>query len=461
MRFEGRTVSIFGLGRSGLAIAKAVIELGGRAVVYDQSAPDSLAKPEVLHEARALGAEVVLNWAGDLPALLLENSGLLVVNPAVDKRSPILAKAQAQGYELVSEVEFAYRISKAPIVAITGTNGKSTTTVMTYLCLKTCGVDAVLCGNIFGSGYMEVPLTEAALDSKPDQVLVAEISSFQLEWVKEFRPIAAGITNISEDHLERYDSFEDYAKTKLRIFRAQGMGDFGVIESGDLRTWVSEINASPSYMTFGEDAAQTWIADGKLTVLGTEVPLAELPFGETHNLRNAQLAALLAQAALVSTGRAQSEAPMQPCVLNGLKQFKGLAHRMERLGERNGVQLINNSMCTNVEAVKASVGSIPGPSRILLGGKDKDLDFRPLKELFNDGVHHAYVYGEAKTKITEQIGAKLVYETMEAALRAALDDARRGETVMLAPACASTDQFRDFRHRGDVFRQLAKEWLES
>jgi UDP-N-acetylmuramoylalanine--D-glutamate ligase len=438
-------VSVFGLGRTGLSIVKAVAREGGHVTVYDESSREGLTKLHIADEAESLGAELVFGWDKSLPPP--ESPGeLFVVNPAVDKRSAVLAYAASLGYEIVSEIEFAYRITKAPIVAITGTNGKSTTTVMTYLCLRACGVEAVLCGNIFGSGYNEVALTEAALDSNPDQVLVAEISSFQLEWVKDFRPIAAGITNISRDHMERYDSFEDYARAKLQIFAAQTQEDFAMVDERVRSVWMSEINPNLTLDTF----------DGNLD---KEI-VAQLPFAEHHNLLNAELALSLAHAALVHTGRVEPSRTPE-CILEGLKQFKGLAHRMERLGSKDGIEVINNSMCTNVEAVKASVRSIPGPSRILLGGKDKDLDFSPLKPLFSDGVHHAYAYGEAKTKIAEQIGAKLVYETRETALRAALDDARRGETVMLAPGCASTDQFRDFRHRGDVFRQLAKEWLES
>lgn len=519
-------VNVFGLGRSGLAIARAAIQLGGSATVYDQSSPGKLAKPEILDEAKALGASVVMEWDGVLPSLgetptplppppLGKGEGeFLVVNPAVDMRSPILKAAQEKGYEILSEIEFAFRISKAPIIAITGTNGKSTTTVMTYLCLRHCGIDAVLCGNIFGSGYPEVPLTMAALNSNPEQILVAEISSFQLEWVTHFRPVSAGITNIWPDHLDRYDSFMQYAATKQRIFGAQSTEQFAVVKANDpvvrapgaqptnkRRTPtplppppLGKGEGEPCVLTFGATGEHARVDERFLTVLDKQIKLDELHFSEPHNLSNASMAALLAYGALkgsvetnprakqiIERAEADSEAKRAAktnaynqrlqeankpefvlpwCILDGLKEFRGIAHRMELVGAKGGIRVINNSMCTNPDAVLKSATSLKGPNHVLIGGRNKDLDFRPLKHYFSNGMHHAYVYGEARGQLSEQIGTDLVYEKMEDAAHAALDAARSGEVVMLAPGCASTDQFRDFRDRGDVFKQLAKEWLE-
>lgn len=513
-------VFIFGLGRSGLAIARAAIHLNLSAHIFDQSSAENLPKPELLQEAQTLGAEVTLDWDGVLPDLTSRyhyhfyaegesstpSGPFLVVNPAVDHRNPILRAARDKGYEVLSEVEFAYCISKAPIIAITGTNGKSTTTVMTYLCLRHCGIDAVLCGNIFGSGYLEVPLTEAAMNSKPEQILVAEISSFQLEWIRHFRPISAGITNIWPDHLDRYDSFEDYAATKQRIFEYQTESEFAVVRANDpvvripgqigsgkrnrrgTSTVVSssgESNANQTskarILTFGSTGEHAHHDERHLFLLDKKLRLEELAFAEPHNYGNACMAGLLAFGALqslaegnrnlrafqlIAQAKVESKLPddryvVPRCILEGLKEFKGIAHRMELVGERNGVRIINNSMCTNVDAVLKSATALKGPNHILIGGRNKDLDFRPLKHYFASRIHSAYAYGEARKEISEQIGTDLVYESMEDALHAALARVKSGDVVMLAPGCASTDQFRDFRHRGDVFRQLAKEWLES
>ncbi len=230
-------IAILGLGRSGLAVAKAALAAGDSPHVFDaKPADDAKIKPQV----KALGAvPFTPGFAGKFSK---QDFDQLVTSPGVDMRSPMLKEAQRNGIEVISEIEFAYRISKAPIIGITGTNGKSTTTVMTWLALKAAGQDAVLCGNIFGSGFDEIPLTEAAMQSKVDQVLVAEISSFQLEWVRDFRPRCAGITNISPDHLNRYDSFDQYANTKRRIFDRMGEGDTIVANAGDTHTFPS--NAS-------------------------------------------------------------------------------------------------------------------------------------------------------------------------------------------------------------------------
>ena len=310
-------ISIFGLGRSGLAIARAAKRLGSEAVIYDQAKEESLSKPEILNEVHSLGFEVVMGWDGVLPAPTEEQS-MLVVNPAIDMRSPILSRAKEQGYQVIGEIEFAYRISKAPIIAITGTNGKSTTTVMTYTCLKHCGIDAVLCGNIFGSGFDEVPLTEAALNSHEDQILIAEVSSFQLEWVSEFKPAAAGITNIWPDHQERYDSFEQYAATKHRIFGAQKASEYAVVKANDpavrppgtaprsrsrLRQSAPTTQPNtPRVLTFGAMGEHARVDDRQLTILDQSVLLSDLPFREPHNFTNACMAGLLAFAALKYQG---------------------------------------------------------------------------------------------------------------------------------------------------------------
>jgi UDP-N-acetylmuramoylalanine--D-glutamate ligase len=507
-------VFVFGLGRSGLAIAKAVQAQGNQAHIFDQASQESISKPELVEEARAVGAEVTLGWDGVLPTDVCQ-SPTLVTNPAVDSRSPILRSALDRGFEVISEIEFAYRISKAPIIAITGTNGKSTTTAMTYLCLKSCGIEAILCGNIFGSGYPEVPLTEAALNSNSDQILVAEISSFQLEWTKSFGPVCAGITNIRPDHLDRYDSFEDYAAAKLKIFANQTPDDFSVMLANDpivkppgggtsarrVRRMGSVSTASTSgqgtVFTFGATGDDARVDERFLTVLDKQIKVEDLPFSEPHNLTNASMAALLAfgglqgaanryphskAATVLRSSKEDSQAAralkthsynyremetnkpkfvIPDCVLDGLKQFHGLAHRMEFLGEKGGVRVINNSMCTNPDAVLKSAVSLRGPNHILIGGKNKGLDFRPLRHYFSNQMHHAYLFGEAKEELAEQIGTPDRYETMEEAFAAATKRAKSGEVIMLAPGCASTDQFRDFRQRGDVFKQLAKEWLEK
>ncbi len=526
----GKNVAIFGLGRSGLAIGKATLELGGHPRVFDEKPLGSLPKRDVYEEAVSAGIPVTLGWNGEFGD---EAWDLVVVNPAVPRAHPVLRAALDRGLVVVSEVEFAFRISKAPIIAITGTNGKSTTTVMTMLCLRACGEDAVLCGNIFGSGYPEVPLTEAALRSTPNQILVAEISSFQLEWIVDFKPAVAGITNITPDHLDRYDSFDEYASTKLKLFANQDHNDYLVVRANDpvvlppghVGSAYLPLNAHymspkvehavelglhatgdfvherqldiPTVFTFGLTGHDGRVDDTELLILHRHIRLEELPFNEPHNLNNATMAALLSYSALawkaaedpgsnaatllnraveaylshvaekrsVYDVRRPEEGTVRILpkeIIAGLKQFKGLAHRMESVGEREGVGVINNSMCTNPDAVIKSAEGINQLVHLLIGGTNKGLDFEPLANYLANHRNKAYLFGsDAKTLDNMLGGGFPIFATLAEAFRAAVLEARSGETIMLAPGCASTDQFRDFRDRGDVFKTIAKEWLDS
>ncbi len=508
----GKRIAIFGLGRSGLAIGKAALVHGAKPRVFDQKTLEALPKRDAYDEAIDAGIEVTLGWSGTFDAAEVD---LIVANPAVDRRHPALRQAGLDGIEVISEVEFAFRISKAPIVAITGTNGKSTTTVMTYLCLKACGEKPILCGNIFGSGYDEMPMTEAALIATPEQILVAEISSFQLEWIKSFKPVAAGITNIWPDHLDRYTGFEEYAATKQRIFDRMDGEDFAVVKANDpvvvppggrgaayrpRRTRSPQAegisSSKPMVLTFGATGEHAKVEEHELRILTQHVKLEDLPFSEPHNYLNACMAALLTYGALknkaahmpdsaaatllknaesaelarLKSGRTVYDAKLPdtpilalpPEIVSGLKQFHGLAHRMEYVGEKSGVRVINNSMCTNPDAVIKSASSLRDAAHLLIGGVNKGLDFKPLKHYLANHRHKAYLFGSDASKLNEMLGGDHpIFDTMKAAFEAATQNAVSGEVIMLAPGCASTDQFRDFRDRGIVFKSIAKEWLEK
>ena len=445
--FEGQSIAVFGLGRSGLAVAKAAIARGARVTVYDETPRDRLSKPKLVAEAESVGASVVLGQ----PFLVPANEDFIVVNPAIDHRHPAL---QAQPEKVIGEIEFAYRISKAPIVAITGTNGKSTTTAMTVIALRAAGVDAVLCGNIFGSGLSEMPLTDAADQSTPNQVLVAEVSSFQLEWVREFAPIAAAITTITPDHLDRYDSFAQYAATKERIFERAGVKvdarDFSSREEG----W--------SYVTDGPGALAFAIESVVPSPESLKLDPAEFKVIGVHNMENVRTAMMLTKAAVewqFTNGFREPDQVPDAC-LEALKEFGGLSHRMQNLGVAGGVRFINNSMCTNPAAVVASIQSLGDSSalHVLIGGVNKDLPFAPLDEYLGSNPVRVYLFGRDAQQIQKEISQRgAVYDTMKQAFDAAVHEAKEGDTVMLAPGCASMDQFRDFRHRGDVFTEYVRD----
>ena len=462
---KGVRIAVFGIARSGIAIAKAALANGAIPVLVDEKSEEALSKTAAFQSAKKLEVEIKAGWKGDfLPSWADE----VVTSPGAFD-SPHLKRSHERGIPVLSEIEFAYRISKAPIVAITGTNGKSTTTAMTYDCLRAAGAQAVLCGNIAGSGYQEQPLTEAALNSTPDQILVAEISSFQLEWTSKFRPIAAAITNITPDHLDRHKTFDEYVGAKLRIFAAQTADDYAVVNADDPEIEIpieliekGDPKERPSVLRFGRNGDYAEVTDEDLILVGQRVARAQLSvFGE-HNVMNSAAAALLAAAALQHPARDHFEMP--GAVVDGLRAFKGIVHRMELVGEKNGVRVINNSMCTNPAAVVASSRSIPARQHLLVGGSNKKLDFGPvLKYMIATGnKHRLYLFGrDAKEVNTSLGGENPVFETMAEAFQAAIRNAKAGEVVMLAPGCASMDQFRDFEDRGNVFKTIAKEWLES
>ncbi len=457
----GDRFAVLGLGRSGLAIVEACVERDWPVAVYDESPATGLHKPELLAD---LTIPIHLDWHEQI-----RDYDILVVNPAIPRENARIQEALSEGKEVWGEIEFAYHISTAPIVAITGTNGKSTTTVMTFLALQACGFDAKLCGNIYGSGYGEAPLTEQAAKSTPDQILVAEISSYQLEWVNKFRPICAGISNITPDHLPRYDhSFDAYAATKMNIFSAQGEGDFAVVRAND--PVVSAPNQGQQVQTFEQQV------EGGITVLGELIGPDVLFFEEGINATNAAMAMALTYGtirALAEKGDGRAELLLEKAnrrqpnslpseIINGLQQFHGIAHRMQRLGKRADIEVINNSMCTNPDAVVQSTMGLTGRVHLLMGGVNKDLDFGPLRSFLAKHDHKVYLFGRNARDLNNMLGEKYPeFETMKQAFASSTEHARSHEIIMLAPGCASSDQFRDFVDRGNVFTAIAKEWLSN
>lgn len=461
-------IGILGLGRSGLAIALAAKAQGDQPVVFDSKPAEDKRIAPLAEKLNKEGIAFHPNWEG----LFLRGRGdkpneieTLVTSPGVDMRKATLVEAQRSGIEVIGEIEFAYRISKAPIIAITGTNGKSTTTVMTFLALRAAGLNAVLCGNIYGSGYDEIPLTEAAANSTTDQILVAEVSSFQLEWVRDFRPRCAGVTNISPDHLNRYDSFDQYAATKRKIFDRMAEGDTIVANAGDTQTYptnqsLRDRGAGLPRVRFYGSAGVDASFDSHSLKLSICEPVEALPFQEKHNLFNACHAALLAESFMDSIEHLDASQRAYT-ILQGLKGFKGLAHRMEHLGHKHGIEIINNSMCTNPQAVVASSSSIGMPQHLLIGGIKKNYDFKPVRDYLERTGHTIYCFGRDAQEISEELGTSAqIFDTMNEAFGAATEKAVPGETIMLAPGCASMDQFDDFVARGEEFRIIAKEWLK-
>lgn len=445
MNLVNLRIAVFGLGRSGMAVARAALKLGAEVSAFDSGKPTI----EQAYELGRLGVDLHTSWSDSFDSRKID---WIVVNPAIAMRHPALQDAVGQGIEVIGEIEFAYRISKSPILAITGTNGKSTTTVMASLCLAAGDARPILCGNVYGSGYDEITLTEAAEVGTEGNVLVAEISSFQLEWVRDFKPRAAAITNIAPDHLDRYADFGEYAATKRRIYSRMDCNNTIVVNENDLSGHPT-VPLVANEVKFDQVGQTAYVSEDRLVFEASRYRLAELGLRQDHNTTNAMMALCLA--------RSVSPNVEAKSLVNGLARFKGLRHRMEILGERDGVLLINNSMCTNPSAVITSSESVDRTQHLLIGGINKGLDFKSLGEFLRKSQHKVYLFGTDARPILKELEIDApVFGSMEQAFYVASENAKSGEAILLAPGCASKDQFTDFRARGEAFRKVAKEWLD-
>lgn len=467
MVIKNLKIAVAGMGRSGLAIAKSAKKNGAYPVVYDEQSVVDSAHIHALEQLDALGIPSVTSWHGHLDP---DEFDLLVASPGFGRTHPAICDALAAEKEVISEIEFAWRIATSPIIAITGTNGKSTTSVMTWMALKGAGQNAILCGNISGSGYEELTLTEAADQSGPDDVLVAEISSFQLEWIKYFRPKVATITNITPDHLDRYSCFEEYFQTKLKLFENMDTHDKIILNVNESSLPPSKIlsvlnqGADPYFFSIEPEKMEpharnfkVYCEDEHLVVYNQKIPLSKFPFFSQHQIANAAQAFSLAGAFLDNPSDEQVSG-----MLEALRSFQGLQNRMEMLGQRNGVTIINNSMCTNPMAVVASSRSLQGKQHLLMGGNPKNLEFSKVSQYLKDTEHLVYIFGMNASEFNEKLGGIWpCYSTLEEAFQNAVSAAKPGETIMLVPGCASAFPYANFRERGDAFREIVKKWMNQ
>jgi UDP-N-acetylmuramoylalanine--D-glutamate ligase len=442
MRWPELRIAVAGMGRSGLGIAAAARKRGAQPTVFDEQSAETPAQFAAIEHLQGQGIEVVSGWHGRLDP---DDFDLLVASPGFRREHPAIRDMLRGDREVISEVEFAYRIAESPILAITGTNGKSTTTVLTWLLLRGAGLDAILCGNVSGSGYDELTLTEAA-DLGPNKVLVAEVSSYQLEWVHEFRPRVAAITNVTPDHMDRHPSFEDYRDTKLRIFAKMDETCTAVVNASETSLPMDIFqNAVPALAGirafevlngpethFDRGQATTTISRVEpehLVLSGKRIERRGLPLYGDHNAVNAVMAWELA-AAFIGNEIEEKWKGM----LGALADFQGLAHRMEVIGERGRVLVVNNSMCTNPRAVIASSMSLPRPQHLLMGGQTKNLDFSEVGAYLEQAGHHLYLIGLPGDGLSAQLGhLGPLYPSLEDAFAAATRHAKPGEAIL--PIC--------------------------
>jgi UDP-N-acetylmuramoylalanine--D-glutamate ligase len=442
VKLDGARILVVGLGRSGLGAIRLLRQKGATVIGNDQR--DESALGEMAKKARIEGADLVLGRHD--PALFKSVDGI-VLSPGVPQMEALEA-ADANGVPIISEIELASWFIRGTIVGITGTNGKSTVTSLVGMMCERSGRPTFVGGNL-GRPFVDVVGTDAA---DPGGIAVVEISSFQLERVQRLRVPVAALLNVTDDHLDRYRSFDEYAATKARIFERQRPEDANVIPADDALCLSLSGNTSARRFTFGGEAGSVAVVDRCIVdqSSGLSVPVEALKLSGEHNLRNACAAALIAR--LVEVPGEQ--------IREVLTTFEGLPHRMQRVEVINGVTYYDDSKATNVGATAAALDGLcnrAGRVVLIAGGIDKGGSYAPLRERLQRCGRAAVLIGEAAPLIQASLdGCSLAVEraeTMEIAVRKASQLAQPGDTVLLAPACSSFDMFDSYAHRGEVFQQ--------
>jgi UDP-N-acetylmuramoylalanine--D-glutamate ligase len=449
MDLKGKKVLVVGLGKSGLAAALFLRHRGAQVTVSDVRSAEALAK-----DIPALLEEGIMVEAGGHGLLTFRRQHLIVVSPGVPLDTPELVQVKNFGLPVIGELELAARFLKGRMLAITGSNGKTTTTALLGEILKEAGLPTLVGGNI------GVPVVSLIDESTPDTWSVLEVSSFQLESTVEFHPSIAVILNITPDHLDRHGTFENYARAKERIFAAQDENDYAVLNADNTRTAEAASRVKAKVYWFSVEHAVergAWLQSGfvvyraaKDTDIEQIMPLSGIPLKGTHNIENVLAAVVAARLA---------GAPAEAIRL-AIEKFRAVEHRLEYVATITGVEFYNDSKATNVDATAKAVAAFSSGIHLILGGKDKGSDYTLLSQLLRERVSAVYTIGSAAAKIESHLrGVVSIHscETLDKAVSAAAAAARPGEVVLLAPACSSFDQFENYEHRGRVFKQLVSE----
>jgi len=446
MDLKDKRVLVVGLGKSGVACAQFLQARGAKVTVSDSKSPDQLADeiPSLLD--RGIAVET-----GGHGERTFRGQDLIVVSPGVPADSPPLVQARVQGVPIIGEIELAAQFLPGRILAITGSNGKTTTTTLTGEILAAGGFPVAVGGNI---GTPAISLVE---QTTPKSFVVLEVSSFQLETIETFRPFISAILNITPDHLDRHRTLEAYVDAKARIFENQNAHDFCVLNADDAAANALTSRAICPVLHFSrrrEVPAGAFVRQGKIFFRSGQteqevLPVEEITLQGAHNLENVLTAVCIASLA---------GCPVES-IREAVRVFKAVEHRLEFVAEIAGVRYFNDSKATNVDATIKALESFPGNIHLILGGKDKGSDYSVLNDLLRERVKQVYTIGAAAEKIASQIrqAAEVVSaQTLEKAVHLASSAAKSGDIVLLAPACASFDQFQNYEHRGRVFKNTVR-----
>ena len=443
IELQGKRVLVVGLARTGVATALFCAARGALVTATEERGADQMV--DAARQLREAGC--TLEFGGHR-AETFRKQDLIVPSPGVPAAHPGLAAARAAGIPIWSEIELAWHFLRGRLLAITGSNGKTTTTALVGHILAGAGIPSIVAGNI------GTPLIARVGETNDRSVTVVEVSSFQLEHIDSFRPDIAVLLNLTPDHIDRHGSFEAYGRAKARIFENQVQTDAAVINADD-RVAAGYAPAKPQLFWFSrtkrvENGASldgdriVFRRDGQETVL---LDRADIGLRGEHNVENV----LAAASAAFLAGAAPA------AIAAGVRSFPGVEHRLEFVAEIGGVNFFNDSKATNVDATLKALDAFPSGLLVILGGKDKGSDYAPLAEPLRQRARQVLLIGAASEKIAAQLQGSVPLEsasTLERAVALAFERARPGDTVLLAPACASFDQFENYEHRGRVFKEL-------
>lgn len=451
MRIEKKHVLVVGMARSGVAAAELLLNHGAIPILSDMKKLEAFGNE--LNSLKETACEFRL---GEDPVKLLSGTDSVVISPGVPIDAPVVLAAKEKGIPLVGELELAFSLLQGEVLGITGTNGKTTTTTLVGKIFENAGRMTYVAGNI---GY---PLSSVALTSKKDDILVTEVSSFQLDTIKTFRPKVAALLNISEDHLNRHGTMAQYTKLKQRIFENQTETDIAVLNLDDaaVAKMASKLKSRVMYFSRTQNVENgACVEKGKIVYKsgGMKMPVCDVDrvlIPGPHNLENA----------LAATVMAASMGVPSPVIRHTLQSFSGVEHRIEKVRVFQGATYINDSKATNVDSTIKAVQSMRVPTVLILGGYDKHTNFTPLcKEIAaSANIDQVVVIGQTAKQIRqtlEEEGYTKITSacSMEEAVEKARGLAVSGGNVLLSPACASFDMFRDYEHRGEVFKELVNQ----
>lgn len=445
MEVAGKKIVVIGMGKTGIAVAAFLGGLGATVVAVDE-------KPS-RQWGEAFDSMAGQPWitVGSYDVTTLDGVDMVVPSPGIPPSHDILKAAQKRNIPITSEIELAYCFIKVPIIAVTGTNGKTTTTTLLGNILTHAGKKVFVCGNIGN------PLIEYAGSPQTDDFIVAEISSFQLQWIKTFRPHAAMLLNITCDHVNYHGSFEEYRRVKARIFEQQQESDLAILNAEDetqeglassLRAQVVRFSSCRS-LSPGICLEDDFIVYSKADGSEERYPLSMISLPGLHNVENV----MAAMAAARFCGCSHES------IVEAVSQFRGLPHRIEFAGEKHSVQFYDDSKGTNVDAVIRALQTFSTPVILLLGGRDKDGNFNALQPLLSLKAKQVVLFGEARDSIEPQIGKGVPVwkeSTLREAVERAYQNARSGDIVLLSPGCASFDEFANYKERGNYFKKVVR-----